>query len=417
MSNLAITKPTFIPAKFYELQDSNLPAAVEKVAIVNATLETDADKRRCLLTYIEANSDKLKTWQYNPETGYISDLLILLETVIGFRINKFAGYEIALYAQIRCALESVGETYPQIGRLEIFAAIKYALKYKPEILKPYDTKDDISTFTGLYLCTIVKYYLDEYRNNAMRKVDEMFSQVTFIKNIEENNLYKIRYYRDLSMMVLQNIGEYLTFGRFKMEFTYMSYGEILYKNMQNIGFLKGSQEYKDIWVKWNPQKTAKYTAEMKFGFMKEVITNEIEKYRAFDKAFYDTNVLYFIFCGSDYVEFEVKGKNISAIKKSLKKQKRPAHAEIVMCARSGKNIFSYQNTLIRLALDMGFLQDVKQSDFDLTKDMDIAEMIERYGKKIVSLFPLKKEEVVIRQFDSESIFSSIANASYKNNIT
>lgn len=408
MSNIELAqKVEYIPALYYRITDVGVSEAIEIFHFAEIHLNMDAERRALLVLNIEAKSQKLKHYQAAPNTPYTLELKRYMEVYMGFRFDKYEGFETLLNAQIISVLKLVGDMFPSLGRLEIFGAIKYAIKHKPEIVKPYDTKDTISSFTAVYLSQIVRAYI-EYKNIATVAIKDLMQQLPEKKCANKLNLQKIRYYRDISMMVLQNVGEYLFCGCFKLAFTEMNYGEIIYKNMQEIGFLQDSQAYKDTWAKWNPQKLTKYTPAMKFGFMKEVIVNEIEKYRAFDKQFYDTNILYYIFLNSEYVVNKVKTKNgeINVAKKSLKRKKKPVHPEMVADAKNGKNTFSYQNPLFQLALNLGFLQDVKQSDFDLSQEMTMQEILEKYGKKIVSIYPLTKEEMTIRAFDPQSHFSS-----------
>lgn len=405
MSNITtFQKIEYIPALYYRIADVGVSDAIELANTAESFLSMDAERRALLVLNIEAKSTKLKQYQISPETPYIVELKRYMEVFIGFKFDKYDGFENLLNIQIVAVLKLVGELFPALGRLEIFAAIKYCIKYKPELVKPYDTKDTLSSFTGVYLSQIVRVYMD-YKNVASVAIKDLIQQIPEKKNNEKSNLQKIEIYRDTCSMVLQNIGNYLHCGNFLYPDGFLDYLNVLYKNVQSVGVLKPSNEYKEIWHKWNPEKLANYTQEMKIGFMREVITMEIEKYKELPYTSYSNNVLYLIFQQNDYV-----GKNSYTnskrqkieglyVCKSLKKEPAPLHSFIVCAAKfgAGKNEFSYKNGLYGLALQLGFFKEVKAGDFDLSQEMELPQIIERYGKKIVNLFPLRKEEFMIRK--------------------
>lgn len=397
---------THVPAQFLKATDVKTVAAVRNVMLIERhNVSLLAEEKEALKRYIHASTPLCKAYLIEKENAFYVKLHTYLTVYCGFNLLKDEN----LFLQVQSVITQTGIAYPDFAIYEVFDAIDFCLARNPELCKSYDSKDGQSSFTAVWLCKIVNYYCT-HATSARQIVGRLLApiekELSEIEAIRQSNLRKIRYYRDICMMIIQNVGEYLTFGRFKLAFTEMNYGEILYKNMQEVGFLKDSQEYRDIWAKWNPEKLTRYTNTMKFGFMKEVIVAEIEKYRAFDSSFYDTNVLYFIFANSEYVEAEIKGTDISVVKKSLKKQKRPTHAEIVICAREGQNSFSLPNPILGLAYQMGFLKDVKESDFDLSAEMSISDIIKKYGKEIISIYPLLHEEMIIRDFDPESHFSS-----------
>jgi len=406
MSNLAnITKIEYIPALYYRIADAGVSEAIELIANAEVFLQMDAERRALLVLNIESKSTKLKQYEVSPETPYMVELKRYMEVFIGFKFDKYEGFENLLNIQILAVLKLVGELYPSLGRLEVFSAIKYCIKHKPELVKPYDTKDTLSSFTGVYLSQIVRVYM-EYKNIASTAIKDLIQQIPEKKNNEKSNLQKIEIYRDTCSMVLQNIGNYLHCGNFLYPDTFLDYLGVLYKNMQSVGVLKPSNDYKEIWHKWNPEKTVNYTQEMKRGFMREVITLEIEKYRELPYTSYSNNVLYFIFQGNDYVGKDSyknkKGVKIESpfVCRSLKKIEMPPHGDIVYSAQNevlGKNTFSYKNGLYGLALQLGFFKEVTDSDFDLSIEMELSQIIESYGKKVVNLFPLRKEEFMIRE--------------------
>lgn len=406
MSNITtFQKIEYIPALYYRIGDAGVSDAIELANTAESFLNMDAERRALLVLNIEAKSQKLKQYQISPETPYIVELKRYMEVFIGFKFDKYDGFENLLNIQIVAVLKLVGELFPALGRLEIFSAIKYCIKYKPELVKPYDTKDTLSSFTGVYLSQIVRVYMD-YKNVASVAIKDLVQQIPEKKNNEKSNLQKIEIYRDTASMVLQNIGNYLHCGNFLYPDNFLDYLNVLYKNMQSVGVLKASNEYKEIWHKWNPEKLANYTQEMKIGFMREVITMEIEKYKELPYTSYSNNVLYLIFQYNDYVGknsyTNSKRQKIEGVYvcKSLKKIEMPPHGDIVYSAQNevlGKNTFTYKNGLYGLALQLGFFKEVTESDFDLSVEMELSQIIESCGKKVVSLFPLRKEEFMIRE--------------------
>jgi len=362
MSNIELAqKVEYIPALYYRITDVGVSEAIETFDLAEIHLNMDAERRALLVLNIEAKSQKLKHYQAAPNTPYTLELKRYMEVYIGFRFDKYEGFETLLNAQIISVLKLVGDMFPSLGRLEIFGAIKYAIKHKPEIVKPYDTKDTISSFTAVYLSQIVRAYID-YKNIAAVAIKDLVQQLPEKKNVKMSNLEKIKSYRMSCLMAFRNANYFLHENRFEFDSmaviggkTYLNW---LYENMQVVGLIltsnKEKHPYQAIWDKW--KNIDGYDIPQKIAFSKKEIIESVFKQ-----------------IPSEMVETETE--------------------------------WVQKYDMLQFAKDLGFFQEPPEMNLEI--EMSILEILEKYGKGIVNIYPLQQHEVEIRSNKNTGIFSQL----------
>ena len=121
---------------------------------------------------------------------------------MGFNISKTPAD--VLFLHVKAVFSEIGKIYPDFGCMEIFEAFDFCLVHKPEICKSYDRAEGASSFTSVYLATIIKYFLDN-RADFYAEISQLMREINEKETIQQENMRKIKYYRDAAQCIIHNV--------------------------------------------------------------------------------------------------------------------------------------------------------------------------------------------------------------------
>lgn len=383
-TQLAQKNQSMVPANLVGAVFRPLELAVSNVQRIESYYPVlSFEQKKAISTYLHASTVLLKDYEYNPKSPFLADFKAYLQIHCGFNLVKIDKID----AQIIAVLQKVGKTYPDIGLFEVFDAIDFCISKKPEMCKAYDPKEGQSSFTTVWLAQILDYYSREGRVDFRPIIAALVAPIEKEKKeidlVMEKNLLTIKTERYIRSMVLLNIGSYIYTGGFLVSNEMMTvnkkpYLYCLYENMIYLGLIEksspGVYPYQKIWDKWKdkttipgPESPAQDLSigEKVKGYRREIITTTINK------------ILSQFVVETETEWIEDKGKMMTI-----------------------------------LADTFGFMKDVDIDidKIDLSVEMNISEMFEKYGNKIISLFPLQEFEVRVKSNINPNFCESLVNS-------
>ena len=356
---------TCVPDYLQGAKRKNTVSAINNVILIESRYPALlAEEKEALVRYLHSNTQPLKDYVVDTKHFFTIKLHIYLTINLGFNLRKLEDTE--LHNQLTTVIRKCGEAYPDFGLCEIFDAIDFCLANKPDLCKSYDTKEGQSSFTSAWLSQILNYYntnAPSFRTIVGRLLAPIEKELNEIEAIKQENLLKIRIHRDVCAMILQNVNYWINTGKFMydagMVINEKTYLEHIYDNMIYLGFILPSPTNKEqphpylhVWKIWANKADAngvQLSISEKIAASKKQIITE-----SFDKI-----------CPETFIETETEWVGI------------------------------YENSFFELAKSLGFLQETPE--MDLSSEMTISEMLEKYGNGIVNIYPLLDFELRINK--------------------
>jgi len=354
---------TCVPAYLQGATRKNTVSAIGNVILIEAKYTNLLqEEKEALVRYLHSNTQPMKDFTVDIKHYFTIKLHIYLTINLGFNLRKLEDKE--LHNQLTTVIRKCGEAYPDFGLCEIFDAIDYCLANKPELCKSYDSKEGQSSFTSAWLSQILNYYntnAPSFRTIVGRLLAPIEKELNEKESAKQSNLLKIRIHRDIAAMILQNVNYWINAKTFMydagMVINEKTYLEHIYDNMIYLGFVLPSapgptHPYLDVWYMWKNKADANGVqlsmSEKIAGSKKQIITESFAK-----------------ICPEKLIETETEW------------------------------IGSYEDSFFKLAKSLGFFADVPE--LDLSAEMTIAEILEKYGNCIVSIYPLQDFELRINK--------------------
>jgi hypothetical protein len=270
-------------SKFRKLTEKgNEPRLLKAVEtaekFISAGIKIGRNEEEAIRAYIERNSTPLYRYDPNNEQ-FLSSFKKYLSLHLGFNLGKDGASPEILNAQIIEIMKVVGEQFKTFSWLEIFTAIKFALKTNPAICKSYDPKDGISSFNSVYFAQIVKYYEDNKQDigaiiMALREATKQSD------GIEAENSRNLLFIRNEIATILSNYYSYFYHKQLHLDIP--QYIETLYEFMKNHNFIDESTKL-EIWASLkeekNPEKRIINAKKQVIIFSFEKIKNERKRIR------------------------------------------------------------------------------------------------------------------------------------------
>lgn len=353
---------THVPTQFLKATGKKTVAAVQNVQLIERhNVSLLAEEKDALKRYIHASTPLCSIYVIDKENAFYAKLHTYLTVHCGFNLLKDEN----LFLQVQAVITQTGRAYPDFAIYEIFDAIDFCLAKNPELCRSYDSKEGQSSFTAVWLCKIVNYYCT-HATSARQIVGRLLApiekELSEKEAIRQKNLAEIKKYRNSCLMIFRNANYFLHENRFDFDlnanFGGKTYLDWLYENMQVVGLiLPGNKEkhpYQAIWDKW--KNVEGYGLAQKIALSKKEIIENV-----------------FNSIPSEMIEAETE--------------------------------WAQKYDMLQFAKDLGFFQSVPEMNLEI--EMSILEMLEKYGKGIVNVYPLQQHEVEIRSQKNTGIFSQL----------